>query len=428
MQKTRERVLLGIFMALLVLILMVGIVIGLLLQDALSPDQPAIVQILPNPDGESSGNAGAGSSASSSSEGGGQLPAGSSGMGGAAAALAEIDQGGGDGDQPAPTTPPAPDSQSSYGDSSPDPQSTTASPGTTKTTTSKTKTPATKTKTPKTKTPDTTTPDTTTPDTTTPDTTTPETPVTPTTPPPPSLALPDDPLERVNAYRTLAGVSLIAEDAAFSDGAQKHALYMAANRILVYTEDPAKLYYTVEGYDAASQSNLWFGNGVGMWEPWAPIDAWMESPFHRLWILHPQAAWMGYGFAEDDSGRGGATAAALRVFGGWDTDIPFTLPLKYPADNQEDVPPTRYGVSLQFPPFTSNPTFTSVSWVDEGGNPVAYESFDPESSPYMRDYGNAIFLYPDNNLAPGTTYTVHMQGSYNGETFDIEWSFTTGGG
>jgi uncharacterized protein YkwD len=418
-------------MALLVLILMVGIVMGLLLQDALSPDQPAIVQILPNPDRESSGNAGAESSESSSSEGGGQLPAGSSGMGGAAAALAEVNQDGEGDDRPAPTTPPAPDSQSSYGDSSPDPQSTTASPGTTKTTTSKTKTPKTKTPdttTPDTTTPDTTTPDTTTPDTTTPETTTPETPVTPTTPPPPSLALPEDPIERVNAYRTLAGVSLIAEDAAFSDGAQKHALYMAANRILVYTEDPAKLYYTVEGYDAASQSNLWFGNGVGMWEPWAPIDAWMESPFHRLWILHPQAAWMGYGFAEDDSGRGGATAAALRVFGGWDTDIPYSLPLKYPADNQEDIPPTRYGVSLQFPPFTSNPTFTSVSWVDEGGNPVAYESFDPESSPYMRDYGNAIFLYPDDNLAPGTTYTVHMQGSYNGETFDIEWSFTTGGG
>jgi hypothetical protein len=45
----------------------------------------------------------------------------------------------------------------------------------------------------------------------------------------------------------------------------------------------------------------------------------------------------------------------------------------------------------------------------------------------MRDYGNTIFLLPDSKLAPWTTYTVRVIGSYGGQPFDIEWTFTTGG-
>lgn|SRR5574341_126082 len=251
----------------------------------------------------------------------------------------------------------------------------------------------------------------------------------PTTPPPPSLVLPEDPLERVNAYRTLAGVGLITENLDMSLGALKHAEYMVGNRRLTYFEDPSNPLYSPEGAAAATESNLWFGNGIGLWQPWEPIDEWMMSPFHRLWILYPQAAEMGYGFHEGESPilNGGGSAAALQVFGGWDSSIPFLSPLKYPADGQEDIPPLRYGVSLQFPVYTANPTFSLVTWEDEDGNAVAFRQFDPATHTYMRDYGNAIFLLPNSNLAASTTYTVHMVGVYNSKAFDLEWSFTTGG-
>jgi uncharacterized protein YkwD len=243
---------------------------------------------------------------------------------------------------------------------------------------------------------------------------------TPELPPPPS-----DALDRVNFFRTVAGVSPVTADAGMNDGAQKHAAYMAAHRRISNTEDPADPLYTDEGNRAAQRGNLWLGGGVGMWTQADPVDDWMQSPYHRLWVLYPQAERMGFGLAEDTSTR--ATGAVLEVFGGWNASLTFPVPLIYPAASQTGVPPTRFGVSLQFPVYTSNPTFTAATWGDQDGFAVPFTRIDPETDPYMRDYGNTIFLLPDSKLAPWTTYTVRVQGTYDSQSFDLEWTFTTGG-
>jgi len=243
---------------------------------------------------------------------------------------------------------------------------------------------------------------------------------TPELPPPPGEAL-----ERVNFFRTVAGVSPVSEDAGMSDGSQKHAAYMAAHRRISNSEDPADPLYTDEGTRAAQRGNLWLGSGVGSWAPANPIDDWMQSPYHRLWILYPQAERMGFGIVEDASTR--TTGAVLEVFGGWNASLTFPVPLLYPAPSQTGVPATRFGVSLQFPVYTSNPTFTDAAWGDQNGFAVPFRRINPETDAYMRDYGNTIFLLPDSKLAPWTTYTVRVQGTYDSQSFDLEWTFTTGG-
>lgn len=241
------------------------------------------------------------------------------------------------------------------------------------------------------------------------------------TPPPPP---PEDPIERVNYYRALAGVPLITADAVMNDGSQKHAVYMAAHRQLSSSEDSADPLYTPEGDRAAQRGNLWYGNGIGLWMPADAVDSWMNSPYHRLWVLYPQAERFGFGFTEDTTTL--ATAAVLEVFGAWNRNLPFDAPLKYPASGQAGVPARRFGVSLQFPVYTSTPTFTAVTWTDQDGRAVTYDQFDPSTDEYMRLYGNAIFLRPISALSPWTTYIVRIRGSYNGQPFDIAWSFTTG--
>lgn len=265
-----------------------------------------------------------------------------------------------------------------------------------------------------------------------PDTPTPTATATPTltptatvsTEPPVVEEIPADPLLRINYFREKAGVGTILFDATLSDGAQKHAEYMTSHRTISEAELSTDPMYTPEGDEAAHNSNLWYGGGFGIWTPASAIDHWMRSPYHRIWVLYPQTTQMGWGYSEDMGNR--STAAVLRVFGGWDQSIPFTEPIRYPAPNQTTIPATRFGVSLQFPIYTANPTVTSATWVDAGGNAVAFRRIDPSNDAYMRYYGNTVFLLPDAVLAPLTTYTVRIVGSYNSQPFDLQWSFSTG--
>jgi uncharacterized protein YkwD len=223
----------------------------------------------------------------------------------------------------------------------------------------------------------------------------------PATPTPPPIDLPDDPIERINYYRAWAGMQPIVADPTMNDGAQKHALYMASLHQIAYMEDPGyndpstNPYYTPEGDRAARRGNLWLGGGTNMWVPTSPIEDWMRSPTHRLWILYPQAARMGFGFSQ----HAGNSAAVLEVFGGWDTSLPFTKPVRYPANGQEGVPATRFGVSIQFPyanfegqfPYNGpSPSLSTSMWVDQEGNTVPFEVIGPANNEYMKLYGNAI--------------------------------------
>ncbi|RUL88768.1 CAP domain-containing protein [Tautonia sociabilis] len=104
-------------------------------------------------------------------------------------------------------------------------------------------------------------------------------------------------LDRVNAYRVLAGLPGVALDESLSGPAQQAALMMSANRTLSHSPDPGWIHYTAEGAASAGRSNLHLGRSGT-----AAIDSFIdEGPpsnaalGHRRWILYPPRAAMGVG-------------------------------------------------------------------------------------------------------------------------------------
>jgi hypothetical protein len=115
-------------------------------------------------------------------------------------------------------------------------------------------------------------------------------------------------LTLVNLYRFLADLPPVVDDAALNRHAQACALMQDANDML--SHDPPKSWkcFTEEGHDAASQSNISSGAGVGS------IDLYMSDAGnattlgHRRWILSNSLGPIGLGST--------AGASCLLVIGG----------------------------------------------------------------------------------------------------------------
>src|SRR5262249_2347608 len=142
-------------------------------------------------------------------------------------------------------------------------------------------------------------------------------------------------LDKVNAYRKIAGVGPVTLDPALSKGCQAHAHYLVRNHghpavrgLDIHKEDPSLPGYSEEGHRAAQASVIQAGVS-----PPVAVDGWMATFFHRLPILDPDLKRIGWGQAIGkrsgwvtvmDTGRGrGRDRAALD-----------------PADGQRDVPLT----------------------------------------------------------------------------------------
>lgn len=105
-------------------------------------------------------------------------------------------------------------------------------------------------------------------------------------------------IERINAYRSLVGVTAdIAENPAFTQAAQAAAMLMAANNSLSHSPPPSWRCYSDLAASGASRSNLYLGRfGVGA------IDGYVVDPGannaavgHRWWIMRPGLDEMGVG-------------------------------------------------------------------------------------------------------------------------------------
>jgi len=130
-------------------------------------------------------------------------------------------------------------------------------------------------------------------------------------------AFKDAVLRRINYFRAMAGVPAgVGRSEVFSTKAQQAALIMSAEGDLSHYPPPGWACYTVEGHEAAGNSNLAWGS-----EGAEAIDGYMEdygqgnaAVGHRRWLLYPQTRTMGTG---DVPGEGSVRAAnATWVFDG----------------------------------------------------------------------------------------------------------------
>ncbi|HZC45076.1 MAG TPA: CAP domain-containing protein [Candidatus Acidoferrum sp.] len=144
-------------------------------------------------------------------------------------------------------------------------------------------------------------------------------------------------IDRINFFRTGAGLSPIRENSDLSAAAAAHAHYLLLNfsedirsakpmSTEAYEERPGKSGYSAKGATAAPDLQLAWGCSsydVGM-----QIDHWIEGPFHRLAMLDPFLSEAGFGQVSSD----GCWVAALRLPPPPEEVKPYVRAVEFPPD------------------------------------------------------------------------------------------------
>ncbi|HYB92294.1 MAG TPA: FHA domain-containing protein [Candidatus Binataceae bacterium] len=286
-------------------------------------------------------------------------------------------------------------------------------------------------------------------------------------------------LARLNYYRALAKLPLVADDPELSKGDRAHAEYMVRNYGSAikstglgpeaHTEDQANRWFTPEGLAAAKTSDVdaWYfpagkiavpaGVAPDMWSakraPGTPawsIDGWMSIPFHRLPMLGPSLRRAGFG----DYCESGICAAALNVAGALSGPIgggESANSIEFPPDGSTIEmrsfgaewpdprtscpgfePPSGLAITLQVGSFTDVRLGSySLSRIDGGAAPVEACGFDQASyvnpDPTAQDRARralntfgAVVIVPRHPLAAGASYQVSIEA--NGKPY--QWTFS----
>ncbi|WP_322816144.1 CAP domain-containing protein [Chloroflexus sp.] len=228
-------------------------------------------------------------------------------------------------------------------------------------------------------------------------------------------------LERVNGYRLRTGVPPVTEDTTLNSNCFEHARYMAENNYLTHNQDPSLPFSSTAGQICAQHGNAWIGWGSS-WEPADAIDGWMASVGHRLWLLYPTTQKFGFGFYT--TGNRSTSAAALDVLSYFNNGDSYpNWPVRYPAPNQTDIPPTQFPITVHWRYFGDTPIVSSTALRVVGGGNIAH-SF----STLLPVGHKGIVITPTLNLPPNTLIEVSVNGSYASQPFSYTWQFQTGSG
>ncbi|MFZ5815573.1 MAG: S-layer homology domain-containing protein [Bacillota bacterium] len=249
----------------------------------------------------------------------------------------------------------------------------------------------------------------------------------------------------VNQYRKRAGLAPMAYDSRLAAAALSHARYLAAHPEQVevdgHREEPGRSLFIGETVGDRARYFTYDGgafeviNFVDRAED--AIDGWIDTLYHRIPLLHPGMAEMGYGVA-------GAPGQNVNVIEAG----PFSSAegvVRWPHGGQTGVPPLWDGLESPDPldlyPGATKPVGYPIT-LTFGGQPrglrlMAYSltgpdgevevfRFDPVNDPRLED---TVCLIPKAPLRPGATYTVRMRGQADlgrgVQPFDETWSFTT---
>jgi len=267
----------------------------------------------------------------------------------------------------------------------------------------------------------------------------------------PGMASPssDSWLAQINLYRAMAKLPPIAENLTWSAGCAAHARYMVKNAAPGHSEDVDNPWYTPEGELCAQRGNVFVYSSTEI-EDTAPIDGWMQGPFHALGLIDPRLVSVGYGTYRQAIGlwRMGATLNVLQGLE-WNLGASTAYPVLWPAEGASS-PLSAYTGSENPDPLASCPDFSVPS-----GLPIVMQLGSSSAAPEVTDHSlwqgdteldhcvydetsytnpddsaqalgrdvlamrNAVVLIPRDPLEPGGEYTVSITAS--GQTYT--WSF-----
>ena len=265
------------------------------------------------------------------------------------------------------------------------------------------------------------------------------TPVPALAPTPTATAAPTGLLAPVNTLRAALQLPALTISSELMQAAQSHADYYIAHR-----DDPNSggLHTQVRGYagftgrtigDRARAAGYQLGWVDEVFAFFTPPDtlAWaLETVWHRYMYVHPSAVHIGYGTATG----GGTTVTVFNVGLSPAHTADAALPAVVPLNGATDVAFSWAGwespnpapgalrpfgppVSLQFG-LDDEVTWGEAALYGPGGALVP-------TSRTTSEWRRALSIVPHDPLAPATTYTARVNGTLNGEPFQVETSFTT---
>jgi uncharacterized protein YkwD len=246
-------------------------------------------------------------------------------------------------------------------------------------------------------------------------------------------------LDRLNGFRTAAGLPKVTLDPELSRGCQAHAHYLAMNfdelrRRGLPTNDESP---NLPGYqpDGKSAARVAFSGYQGR-DAADLIDEWLATVFVRPLLLDPELRGIGWG--QERAPRGGWFAVLDVTRGKGSRKV-----VIYPADGQKDVPLAYPGTELPdpipqaktkragYPVTIAFPAKVSVRDVravlSQGGKELPAWLSTPEKP--AQDAGrqrNSIGLIAEEPFAENTTYAVTVSARVDGRPWQYQGSFTTG--
>ena len=184
--------------------------------------------------------------------------------------------------------------------------------------------------------------------------------------PPPKWA------ERINYYRTLAGLKPIRVAPDVSAAAEAHVRYLMTNFTAqmrtpagigeaAFTEDRSRPGYSLAGAAVAANSQVAWGCGDGDVD--GQIDRWLAGPFQRVAMLNPGLRGAGFG----ETSANGCWAAALRL-------LPPGSQAVGPYASAVEFPPDGSTVALSFNPGESpDPLASCPGFPEVAGLPITLQ-------------------------------------------------------
>jgi hypothetical protein len=247
-------------------------------------------------------------------------------------------------------------------------------------------------------------------------------------------------LDRLNLWRTTAGLPTLTENPTWSAGDYAHSLYMVKDDLVTHYETAGTPYYTAAGDAAARNGNIEVNSTTATTDEQA-IDWWMAAPFHAMGMMDPRLQQTGFGaYREVKAGwQAGFTLDTIRgnTFSGG------TYPVYWPGNGVTE-PLTKYSGN-EFPdPLQACPGYSGTTglpvFVEVGGNvattagpthtftgngtPLAHcviDSSNTALASYLTARGGVIVV-PQQPLVAGVKYAVSL--TVNGTAYS--WSFTVG--
>jgi len=257
-------------------------------------------------------------------------------------------------------------------------------------------------------------------------------------------------LHTMNAWRADADVRGMPANPNIAMAALNHATYYVNNAaayaggLSAHREDP-NYPNGFTGVDFGTRMSAAGFSGQPLFEtmafvanPTSAFGQWLNSVFHRVPLLHPNAGAFGYGLASSGTRRAdvadfarGPSEGASRVVV-WPPPDATGVPRSFDRTREGPNPPAPPGggnitgpiVSVLFDT-SGSATVTTHELRDAGGNLVAHTWLTP-TTPSVGPYLSGSYaMYGDGPAPGGARYTVHVAGTAGGQGFDLTWSFTT---